>query len=277
MAIKKSITLIGTDVEVFIRNKNTKKYKSIAGLLGGTKDSPIPLNKDGCYIQEDGCAAEYNVPPVSLEDSHLMYNNIQYVIEEIRGIIPEEFEIECCSSASFEPDELLTPQSQEMGCDVDYNCWEDGMVNDKPDVPKSLRTCGGHIHISCPTMTPDESLELIKTLDVYLGVPSILIDKDTDRRTVYGKAGAFRFKYYNQVPAVEYRVLSNWWTKSDEYIKWVFLQIEAAIESVNNKIKFDSYRDRIIHIINTSDTKEALNFCEEFHINMPILIDDLVN
>lgn len=269
MAIKKSLALIGTDVEVFLRHKITKKYKSIEGLIGGSKDSPKPLEKDGCFIQEDGCAAEYNIPPVSLQDSHTMFNNIQYVMDTITNLVPDEFELECCSSAHFDKEELSTEQAQTMGCDVDYNCWEDGTVNTKPNTPETMRSCGGHIHISMPDMTAEESLALVKALDCYLGVPSILIDQDTERRTIYGKAGAFRFKYYENIPAIEYRVLSNWWTKSDDYVKWVFLQIEKALESVIEKENLDIYKDDIVSIINTSNTEAAITFCENLNINIP--------
>ncbi len=41
-----------------------------------------------------------------------------------------------------------------------------------------------------------------------------MYDKDTERRGMYGKAGAFRPKPYG----VEYRTLSNAWLSNDERI-----------------------------------------------------------
>ena len=35
-------------------------------------------------------------------------------------------------------------------------------------------------------------------MDLFLGVPSILIDPDTERRKMYGKAGDYRLKEYGR-------------------------------------------------------------------------------
>jgi len=55
-------------------------------------------------------------------------------------------------------------------------------------------------------------------MDLYLGVPSVLMDKGELRKQLYGKAGAYRMKPYG----VEYRTLSNFWIFSDTTIGWVW-------------------------------------------------------
>lgn len=34
---------------------------------------------------------------------------------------------------------------------------------------------------------------------MYLGIPSVVMDPDTKRRTLYGKAGDFRLKAYGKI------------------------------------------------------------------------------
>ena len=45
----------------------------------------------------------------------------------------------------------------------------------------------------------DTSLALVKYMDVFLGVPSVIKDKDTKRRSLYGKAGCFRLTDYGKL------------------------------------------------------------------------------
>ncbi len=70
--------------------------------------------------------------------------------------------------------------------------------------------------------------QLVKQLDYFLGIPSLLLDKDEERRHLYGKAGAFRPKPYG----VEYRVLSNFWLKSPELMRWVYNTTHLAISEL---------------------------------------------
>ena len=90
----------------------------------------------------------------------------------------------------------------------------------------------GHIHIGAPELK-DQSLveECVKVLDLFLGLPSVLLDEERERRKLYGKAGCFRFA--TSFTGFEYRVLSNFWLKSDELIGWVYDNTQAAIDFIN--------------------------------------------
>ena len=75
----------------------------------------------------------------------------------------------------------------------------------------------------------DDSLLLIKYLDMYLGVPSVLKDDDTKRRSLYGKAGCFRLTPYG----LEYRVLSSHFLSTKITLAWVWKGIVKAIDARN--------------------------------------------
>jgi hypothetical protein len=94
---------------------------------------------------------------------------------------------------------------------------------------------------------------LVKQLDCFLGLPSLLWDGDTARRKMYGAAGAFRPKPYG----VEYRVLSNAWLLSEERMRFVYNQ---TVSAVDNLIEGNRPFERMGHftqVINRSDTGRA--------------------
>jgi hypothetical protein len=67
-------------------------------------------------------------------------------------------------------------------------------------------------------------------MDLFVGCPMIEFDKDTGRRELYGKAGAFRKKSYG----VEYRTASNAWIESEDRIRWAWAQTEKAVKFVED-------------------------------------------
>jgi hypothetical protein len=99
----------------------------------------------------------------------------------------------------------------ELGCDPDFNAWDHGAANEPPDMFQPLRTAGGHLHIGWNVDEREHQIKamaLVKQLDCFLGLWSLRLDTNGAlRRSLYGKAGAFRLKPYG----VEYRVLSNFW------------------------------------------------------------------
>jgi hypothetical protein len=96
---------------------------------------------------------------------------------------------------------------------------------------------------------------LVKQLDSYLGLPSLLFDRDTLRRKMYGQAGAFRPKPYG----VEYRVLSNAWLLNENRMRFVFNQTTRAVNDLIAGVRVtDVIGDKPIrHVINDSYGYEA--------------------
>ena len=55
------------------------------------------------------------------------------------------------------------------------------------------------IHVGYENPDVDTSLALVKYMDVFLGIPSVVKDKDKKRRSLYGKAGCFRLTDYGKL------------------------------------------------------------------------------
>jgi len=257
---------VGADIEVFLcQPNNEEKYVSVVGLLGGTKDEPKKLNRKGCFVQEDNVAAEFNVSPTT--DPEHMWQDIQYNIEYIQE--KTQYPVKVIASAQFPEEELLTEQAKVFGCEPDINAWDEALIIVSDEVKEKyplLRTTGGHIHIGYDLFAKDNDacFEAVKLLDFYLGIPSLLLDTDTDRRILYGVAGACRLKPYG----LEYRSLSSFWCSSKELVEWVFEGVERVMNDVREgRTINDLLRGTDINvenIINSYDKETAQAIVEEF-------------
>lgn len=225
---------LGADPELFLVTQEGKFISSV-GKIGGTKDMPQAIG-EGCAVQEDNVAVEFNIPPAySIEEfqTSLAYS-LTLLEAKAKDIM---LNLSVTASAEFDPDQLNTPQARLFGCEPDFNAWTERQ-NPRPRAEnKQLRSCGGHIHVG----TELNGLDVIRAMDLFLGCPSTILDKDVRRRQLYGKAGAFRYKPYG----VEYRTLSNFWLQSKDLIKWVYDQTQIALNWVetnttNKSVSWDA-------------------------------------
>lgn len=260
-----NITL-GTDPEVFLVNKEEKIISSI-GIIKGCKDEPSPIGND-CSIQTDNILTEYCIPPCTTPEE--MYNSIQYCFSYTNKEVAERnLKVKVLASATVDDDQLNNDQARMFGCSPDFNVWTQS-INQPPNNKTNLRSCGGHLHIGYSN--PDEvtSEEIIRALDLFLGVPSMQLDKDTERRKLYGKAGAFRFKDYG----VEYRVLSNFWINNINNIEWVFEQVNRAVEFLNNGNSALADKDDIVRAINDNDKKAQEHLIQKYGLVTEIKVKE---
>lgn len=258
---------LGADPELFL-TYNNGNGKSAIGLIPGTKEDPYIISTEGHSVQVDNVLLEFNVPPAN--NSQDMFINIQFIMAWFKKNIPKDDKLNVCGSMIFDSFELKSDKAKEFGCDPDFNAWTESM-NESPKAENiKLRSAGGHIHISYADPTIDSSLALIKALDLYLGVPSILIDTDTERRKLYGKAGCFRLKKYSDHEGgVEYRTLSNFWIKSLEDVEFIFQGVDKAFSHIKEKGEIDSRSDLardIVNCINSSDKKLANRLINKFKL-----------
>jgi hypothetical protein len=226
---------IGADPELFLRRG--EELKSSIGLIGGTKYAPRTLGeKDGFFIQEDNVAVEFNIPPAKTLTEFV--ESISYSLREIEKEV-DRFGMKpaVLASALFPPTELTDERALIFGCEPDFNAWKSGKRNPRPRSSEArLRSCGGHIHVGYPENMEIDKFRAIQLMDLYLGVPSVMMDEDQSRRKLYGKAGAFRHTEYG----FEYRTLSNFWLSRPELVEWAYTQ---TIRAVGRAIQFGKPRE----------------------------------
>jgi len=268
---------VGADVEGFLVNSKMQPIPCI-GLINGTKEKPTPvfLNDDyGFAIQEDNVMPEYNIPAANTPE--IFARNIALMRGWLANHFAGKYRLEYVSNASmfFIDKQLTHPQALKFGCEPDYCAWTQS-VNEMPiGVDPLLRTSGGHLHVSY-LLDGEAKLEnhpeylpimekLVQVMDLNLGIPSLFMDRDKIRRKLYGKAGAFRPKPYGH----EYRVLSPFWTVTQDHSKWAFEQIKTTIKQVNDGFNISPVVGRAIQkAINTSNLKIAENLIRNFKINI---------
>lgn len=256
--------LIGCDPEVFVKQNNV--FKSAFGLIKGDKKNPQKIRRGA--VQVDGMALEFNIDPAATEDEFCI--NVQDVFQQMKLMVPE-YEVVVSPVAKFDPAymEQQPLEALELGCDPDFNAWQNGAVNEKPNGNRPMRTASGHIHIGWTNgqgaddgAHRNNCIMAGKQMDFFLGLPSLMYDNDTERREMYGKAGCVRFKPYG----VEYRTLSNAWLKSEALMRQVYRNAVKGMEQLmSGNALYAKYGD-IQEIINTSNTKEAKRILEDAQI-----------
>lgn len=267
---------VGADVEEFLVDVEGKPVPCI-GVMGGTKDNPRPLGiGDGYAVQEDNVMMEYNIPPA--KDKYAFVYAICRAQEELgRALVPHKLSRLVVPSMIFLPEQLAHPQAQVFGCEPDYNVWERRVNEFKKAGNPNLRTAGGHIHVgfNVDGKAPDpaenllEMEQVVMAMDLYFGLPSVLLDLDQRRREMYGKAGAFRMKNYG----IEYRVGSNFWTRSSGMVGWAYECVETAIRTIQHapdvlKLAIQ-HKDKIQEAINTGNRDIAMSYMSHFGIRRP--------
>ncbi len=247
---------LGSDPEVFLINP-VGKHIAINGIINAGKNNPMQI-KDmpkGFTLQEDNVALEYGIPPAATAEEFDKY--IQQVMDKSRTFLPEGLDFSKLSCTVFEDDQLMHPMSRKFGCEPDY-CAYTLEPNPSPMPPcEGMRSAGGHIHVE----TEDCPYEVAKSMDFHLGIPSVLMDDGVERKQLYGKAGAFRYKPYG----VEYRTLSNFWVFSPELRKWAWNATTRALEMGPVEQGLSDY---VREVINTNNKNAAQSLVKEYGLEM---------
>ncbi len=274
---------IGCDPEVFLVNRETGKPVSAHDLVPGSKKEPHKTTNGA--IQPDGLAAEFNTNPVPLEDFRAFSDSIVKTLTDLRGVVPEAFRIEPVPTVVFDEEyySSLPDTAKELGCDPDFCAYSEdpSEANPRPDSVTGLRSGAGHIHFGwgsgIPTDHPDHirvCRNFIKQLDVYVGLGMTVIDGDTERRKLYGRAGAYRPKSYG----VEYRTPSNAWIVDERLRRFIHSLSTAAVNNMQTVSPMYETVERFINVqevINTGDSVAARKFLTEvLKVHIPKLDTD---
>lgn len=256
---------LGADPEIFLQDASMA-FISAIDKIGGSKENPRPLPiGEGFAVQEDNVAIEYNIPA---SDSRLAFtNNIGRVMSYLSDHISTMgLQFSNVSATLFPITQLNDPRALEFGCDPDFNAWRKGKRNPRPkSVDPTLRTCGGHVHVGHKFNSEEDVITFIKHMDLFLGIPAVLMDNGQLRKELYGKAGAFRFKPYG----CEYRSLSNFWVFDGKLSDWVWDATAMAMDAWQRKaFDIDDDRTLILESINNNNKLMAERLIDKYSLKV---------
>tara|TARA_R100001082_G_C4359074_1_gene158384 strand:+ start:40 stop:870 length:831 start_codon:yes stop_codon:yes gene_type:complete len=274
----KQIVTVGHDAELFLYDQNDNAYPSV-DLVGGSKECPREVN--GGAVQEDNVMAELNIEPCTTARQFVDRTN--KVMESLTSIINRHgLHYKVMDYQKFEPKFLKSKQAKMFGCDPDYNIYssKQNVVDTKLLHKSNVRTAGGHIHIGMdnPNFHPMARASLVKGCDFYIGLPLTILERESQRKAFYGKAGSFRHKEYG----IEYRTPSNIWLSNDDTKSWIFRQVKIITNEMfyslrNNEMPsferfiLDVGENSLQEIINYGYDDDARNLCENYSIEIPNL------
>lgn len=247
---------LGSDPEVFLINQ-AGLHVSAIGFINASKWDPlqIPDMEKGFTLQEDNVSLEYGIPPASTAKEFAAH--ITAVMEKSREYFPNNLTFSKLSCTIFDRSQMLNPRAHVFGCEPDFNAWTKS-ENKSPSPPHMfMRSAGGHVHIE----TKEDPIAVIRAMDLFAGVPSVLMDEGVERRQMYGSAGAHRVKSYG----VEYRTLSNFWIFEEHYKEWVWRAAERALTNLNVA---DQYESLILDSINNNNKSAAEFLCKELSLEV---------
>lgn len=256
---------VGCDPELFLVDEKGK-FRSAHDLVPGEKLQPFRVAKGA--IQPDGTSAEFNINPALTEEEFL--DNIKGVLKDLQTHIQQKepgLRLRVTPVAYFDKTyfDKLPAEALAFGCTPDFNAWKDGAQTVFDGTTEPFRTGAGHVHVGWTEFEdPADSahlydcIEATKQLDSVLYPMSLIWDRDTKRRTLYGKIGAFRPKPYG----FEYRPLSNAWLADPDLHRWVFKATVKAmqlLDDAKNPVKLWLDRDLGIKVKLMQEEREIFN------------------
>lgn len=266
--------IIGADIELFLKNETTNEIMSAEGFIEGTKEQPFIFDTANKFFATslDNVMCEFGIPPAKTADE--FYANIQKSIGYINHNLPPGLCTVALPSANLHERWLQSVSSTTFGCEPDFNAYTLKTNVFEFGNDPTLRSAGGHIHIGMDNPPPyfvhfykthEDHVQIVKALDLFLGIPSVILEPDNKRKLLYGKAGCYRPKPYG----VEYRTLSNYYVNSEGAIKWVYGAAMNAIEWLNegNSIS-DTMGKTIETVINTNNKKAAEKIIKSFKLSI---------
>lgn len=274
---KLTLKTIGIDAEVFLRNKETNEIISAEGYIKGSKHRPQrfdPTNK-WFTTQLDNVLAEFTIPPSATVREFA--KGITVAFKHLRKILPKNVEPVIQASANLNEKYLMTEQAMMFGCEPDFNAYTH-FINEKPYCEDhTLRSCGSHIHLGYDGVevkykdnifnyeVDEQRANIVQTLDLFVSVPLVIMEPDSDRKLLYGKAGAFRPKPYG----LEYRTPSNWYLSSSKLIKWAYNNTRKGFNhfATNGRLDKD-VSEHVREVINTNNKTDANELIKYFKLQL---------
>lgn len=231
----------GCDPELFIES---------GGQVVGS-EKVIPLNGvPSSYnkIIMDGVQVEFNATPDTCRAR--MGNAMAATFKTLKAHLDAmkakgtSFEVSFKSVVEVDKAELasLSEKSRQLGCAPSLNAYDKGATISVDPTTYRTRSAGGHIHLGLGSFTIlyDERTRLVPLMDVLVGLPSVLVDRDpraAERRKVYGRAGEHRLPFHG----LEYRTLSNFWLRAYPLMGMVLGLSRLAVSVLGTTLNTTGY------------------------------------
>lgn len=224
---------IGSDPEFILLDENSNPKSSI-GILENKNSLFSIKNK----IYYDNVLAETNIEP-SFSKSDFI-KNVRLSLKNLINLI-KPFKISNSSFDKFPTCELGHKDSFEFGCESEHCAYSLERIDLENFKKSTSRFAGGHIHIGTNINGQENKIMLIRMLDLFLGIPLILIDNSKnckERRFYFGKFGRYRKTSYG----VEYRTPSNLWLLSPDTVDLVYDIVKFVVDFVEEKKHFNFWK-----------------------------------
>lgn len=256
--------LTGSDTEAFLMVEATGEIISAEGIIKGTKHNPFNFDPADPFANTslDNILAEHCIAPAKNLEDYLF--GFEKSDKYIQSILPPGVCMSYFPSYVVGEQYLQTSNAKLFGCESDLCVWS-RQTNPKPSAEnQNLRSAGHHIHTSYDNPEVPVTEQLVKAYDLHLGMLATLLEPDNERRKLYGKAGAFRFKDYG----FEYRVLSAYFASSRDLKALVYNNTMAAIDFVNNERmeELEAVGEDVQAAINNNDKTLAKKLVSQFEI-----------
>lgn len=260
-------TSFGTDPEFHLWDEKLGRIVSSMPVLPN-KTYPVDLG-DGIRTYSDNVLVEAAMPPS--DSAFGIVDTIRLALKKMLHHLTDRYSLIAQASHVYLAEELkpythptllngegkpLVMDPWESGCNPNSDSYT-GAQNKPANFNSGLRTGSFHIHVGHEELKPmSVKLDAIKLLDIYVGCPMVIADKDPTslaRRALYGRAGEYRPTPYG----VEWRILGNYPLRSSELTLLVFELVEYTMGLIHRKESID--------ILRSSDflkTQKAINTCD---------------
>ena len=219
-------THLGTDPEVFATRIAGKVSQRVA-VVGS--DQIVPENA-GTNISRDGVQIELHAGGAGCTCRQGLADSISVAMRVLNNAVSDARELRKDPSiaVSFAPlftlsswdMRELSPAARELNCKPSRNAYGRDPVMRDGNIYR-IRSASGHLHLGTPIFKMIDPNDGVKLLDLFVGIPCVLVDQDPAqriRRKTYGRAGEYRLPKHG----LEYRVPSNFWLKDYKLQSFVF-------------------------------------------------------
>lgn len=255
---------LGADPECSIFDIQLNRIVSAIPVLKRDKHNPIQLG-NGVNLYADNTLCEFSFPPS--EDKEQMMDRMKDAFERIHIHLGDRYRLMPVAAHRYtekemEPEFDINPV--EVGCNPSFCAYTCSVRNPVP-FPDTLRTGSFHIHLGNADwngkhgghmLTFDSRNDTIKLMDLFVGLGSVLLDRDpgsVERRLLYGQAGSFRPTPYG----VEYRPLSPGPLKSREMTEVILDLTEHTLSHIKDGTEKDA-----LALVDPVKVQDAINKCD---------------